>query len=532
VELKRDTRLGKYNIRSRIGDGGMGIVYRARDEYHQRWVAIKTIQGDKASDREFLSRFKHEAFAIAQLADPHIVQLFEFVEANRDEPPYMVMELLEGQDLSKLIAKTGPLEITRAVDRIVEVVAAVTTCHRHGYVHRDLKPSNIFIAEYNQGEAAKILDFGAAKQDRRKARRDPELTRKGDVWGTPFYMAPEQFSGVPASPLSDQYSIGVILYQALAAKRPFDTNDKDDFNEVHLLAAIKQGIYIPLRDHRADVPPGLAAVVARAMNVDPAKRYPDLHEFGAELRAYASRQAQLTWEKYFTSSIPMPRDPHTSIAIKPGDDDRTVRDNRLDGTTTVHDRTFPPPEGSPYTARTVEAHNNIELATTAKRDPADPSMSLSITVDDPSPLADAPSPSDTPIIRNETTSKELRNRPLLVVGGVVLLFGAALGTTLFVTHRKEAPSRIATPPATLLTPSVSAGPPLPAPLPAMAIPRPAAPAEPPPRRVAAEPEVSKPAEPVKAVAPPVVDASPKPKHHHKKASQPVVDQHGIPIPTD
>jgi eukaryotic-like serine/threonine-protein kinase len=534
VELKRDTRLGKYNIRARIGDGGMGIVYRAFDEHLQRPVAIKTIQGDKASDREFLNRFKREAFAIARFEDPHIVRLLDFVEGTEDEPPYMVMELLEGKDLSKIIAKTGPLAVNRAVDRILEVVAAVTKCHRFGYVHRDLKPSNIFIAEYNQIEIAKVLDFGAAKQDPRKKRRDPELTQKGDVWGTPFYMAPEQLSGVPASPLSDQYSIGVILYNTLTGKKPFDVDDKSDFNDVHLLAHIKQGTYIALRDHRGEVPPGLAAAIARAMSVDPGKRFPDLHEFGAELRAYASPQAQLTWERHFTSSIPNFRDPQMSIAIKPGDEDRTQRDNPFDHTTTVHDRTFPPPGGSPHTAPTVAGRSNIELATTARREAADPSLSLPITVDDPSSRQGSSPSSDTPIIRKESTSKALRNRPLLIVGGVVVLFGGVLGTALFVAHRQEPASRIASPPPTLLDPSVPR-------LPEAALPaHPIAPAPVPRAAAATTPPAAPASTPLASPPPPAVEApkaqpdapSAAPKHHHKKVSRATLDPHGIPIPTD
>jgi eukaryotic-like serine/threonine-protein kinase len=531
VELKRDTRLGKYNIRARIGDGGMGIVYRAFDEHLQRGVAIKTIHGDKASDHAFLNRFKREAFAIARFEDPHIVRLLDFVEATADQPPYMVMELLEGRDLAKIIAKNGPLEITRAVERILEVVAAVTKCHRFGYIHRDLKPSNIFIVEYNQIETAKVLDFGAAKQEQPKSRssRDLELTQKGDIWGTPFYMAPEQLIGTPASPLSDEYSIGVILYQALAGKRPFDTEGKKDCTDLELLASIKAGVHIPLREHRPEVPAGLAAAIDKAMNVDPAKRYPALHEFGAQLRAYASPQAQLTWERHFTSSIPNLREPHLSIAIKPGDDQRTQtqRESPFSATNTIPERTFPPLEGSPHTARTVAARANLGLATTAKRDPADPSLSLPITVDDPSSRTPS-SPSDTPVIRkDEATSKALRNRPLLLVVGVVVLFAGVLGAALFITHRKEPAPRIAVPPPILLTPATPTAQPAAspvAPLPhAPAGPLPSAPVE-----ALPPPELPTAAEKTKVAAP----IPPAPKHRHKKTDRRVLDQHGIPIPTE
>src|SRR5436189_1865238 len=134
VTLERDSRLGRYIIRQRLAGGGMGVVYRARDELLGREVALKTILSDKATDKQFLSRFRREALSIAQINHPNIVSLIDFVEGDpaKGEISYMVMEYLRGKDLGKIIKEGGPLEITRAVDRILEVCAAVGTCHRRG----------------------------------------------------------------------------------------------------------------------------------------------------------------------------------------------------------------------------------------------------------------------------------------------------------------------------------------------------------------------------------------------------------------
>jgi serine/threonine protein kinase len=150
VTLKKDTILsGRYNIRALLGEGGMGVVYRAVDQQLGREVAIKTIQGNKASSTDFLKRFTREALAISRIEHTHIVRLLEFVEAADGQPPYMVMELLNGKDMGSVIRKEGALDIMRAVTRVLEASVAISECHRHGYLHRDVKPNNIFLHNYN-----------------------------------------------------------------------------------------------------------------------------------------------------------------------------------------------------------------------------------------------------------------------------------------------------------------------------------------------------------------------------------------------
>jgi serine/threonine protein kinase len=553
VLLKKDSRLGKYNIRERIGSGGMGVVYRAFDEQLQRQVAIKMIQGDKASDRDFLTRFKREALAISRIDHPHIVRLLEFVEATDSQPPYMVMEFLPGHDLGSVIQKGGPLAISRAVDRTLEAIAAVSECHRRGYIHRDLKPTNIFLAEYNQIETAKVLDFGAAKQEEQRegnGEDGAELTKKGTFLGTPFYMPPEQIMGRPATTKSDQYSLGVVLYTALTGKKPFDVDKKKEFKDWELLQSIKQGDYMPVQKLRADVPDGLAQAIAKAMNVDPDKRFIDLHAFGAALRAFASPQAHLTWEAHFTSSAPTSsRPPQLSIAINATID--IPKAASLDGPTNV-DPTFPLPgsfhgtgptavargerqQTMPISTRDLmAASGELSLATTSRRPSDPPSQSMSIEFVESSQSAKAPLSDNSPvaIVADSTAKRLFRNRPVLIVLGAVLLFAGVLAGALFITHQKEPAHVPQLPPPELLAPPLPAKPQIttaPAVTPAPTSP-PVQPVVAPPPPVAAPP--ASPAATDARALPKA--AAPEIKHHaHKKAKpQQLLDTHGIPIPTE
>jgi serine/threonine protein kinase len=543
VELKRDSHLGRYNIRSHIGEGGMGVVYRAYDEQLRRQVAIKTIHRDKASDQEFLTRFKREALAISQIDHPHIVRIFDFVDAANGQLSCMVMELLKGNDLGRVIAEEGPLAFSRAVDRILEVCAAVGECHRRGYVHRDLKPTNIFLAEYNQIETAKVLDFGAAKQEEPRERHSDasaELTRKGTFLGTPYYMPPEQLRGQPATTKSDQYSLAVVLYNAVTGQKPFEIDKAKEFKDFELLQAIKQGEYTPVQKLRPDIPGGLADAIHKAMSVDPAKRFVDLHAFGAELRAFASPQAKLTWEAFFTSSPPTRRAPQGSMAIM-AHDVRPKTAAALAGPANVDpaDPTFPPPDSPHWTGPLVaeggEGQHTIAISTaeleavsgelsyaiTTKRPSDLPSASMSIAIEEApqpgeAPQTGPPSKTTTP----QTTGKSLfRNRPALIVLGAAVLFAGVVLAAFVITHEKAPPPVVAQLPSAMFAPPVAATP---------SVPR-AAPVAPQPLLPPAAPATPTTAAPLPLE---LNAALPTAKHHaHKKAKQ-LLDTHGIPIPTD
>jgi serine/threonine-protein kinase len=322
MKLERDSRIGKYIIRERIGVGGMGAVYRAWDPVLKRAVAIKTILADKLADREIMARFRLEAEAISQIDYPHIVALKEFAEgdAKTGEPPYMVMELLQGQSLQDLIAK-GPLAIDRVATIFLETCAAVSVCHRRGIVHRDLKGTNIFIAEYDGTEVVKVLDFGIAKAWADSQRVDldesAEVTRKGIAIGTPEYFAPEIIRGQSANPATDQYSLGVVLYSALTGgRRPFEPSTKTELRDLQLLRAILDGDHVGVRAHRPELPEALESVIERAINHHPSLRFGSVHEFGEALLPWAPPEVRARWTKHFTTA-PKPIKVHESMVLGP-----------------------------------------------------------------------------------------------------------------------------------------------------------------------------------------------------------------------
>ncbi|HVZ88946.1 MAG TPA: serine/threonine-protein kinase [Polyangia bacterium] len=557
MTLKKDTILsGRYNIRALLGEGGMGVVYRAVDQQLGREVAIKTIQGDKDSSVDFLKRFKREALAISRIEHTHIVRLLDFVEASADQPPYMVMELLSGKDMGSVIRKEGALDITRAVTRVLEASVAIAECHRHGYLHRDVKPNNIFLHNYNKVEVAKVLDFGAVKQDDDyEGHRDDtaELTHKGVIIGSPYYMPPEQIARRPTTAKSDQYSLAIVLYQALAGRRPFDfKKPKEDFRDLDLAQAIRKGDYTPIQKLRPEVPDELAAAVHKAMSVDPKKRFPDLHAFGAALRPFASPQAQLTWEAHFTSDAPLRRAPQLSIAIsaKAGAAvGSTPEQASLEPTFTDLDvtngtgPTVPAKAVNDTIALTTgelkEDAGDLTSATTTRRPAEGATRSLSLVIDEVGePAESLPPVTSAPQASAEAPTRSVvHNKPAMIVLAALVLFAGVFGASYLLTHRKDAPSPLAQPSVDLTRPQPAAAPPAPPPppmLPAAASasvqPPPAEPVV--PARAPKTNEALVPQAGLEKLSSATAPSSP-PKHHaHKKpTSQSVLrDPHGIPIP--
>ncbi|HVV53340.1 MAG TPA: protein kinase [Polyangia bacterium] len=558
MKFNRDTLLsGRYRIRALLGEGGMGVVYRAFDEQLRRMVAIKTVQGDKASDRDFVKRFRREALAISQIEHPHIVRLLDFMEASGDQPPYMVMELLSGKDMGTVIREEGPLDVTRAVTRTLEASVAIGECHRYGYLHRDVKPNNIFLHVYNQVETAKVLDFGAVKQEERPgtgSEDTAELTRNGTIFGTPYYMPPEQLSGKPATAKSDQYSLGVVLYTALTGRKPFEIEKGREFRDMELLQAIRKGDYTPVQELRRDVPVELAATVHKAISVDPENRFSSLHAFGVALRPYASPQAQLTWEAHFTSSTPLRVTAQVSIAISAG-----PAASAPNGPISV-EPTLPPPEATWGTAPTVvakrestialttselrESSQEVHGATFARPSGHPESGGISLVIDEASEAVPGPKPPGAPPAIETTARNPFRNRPALIVGGAGVLLTLVFGAALLITHRAGAGRQPLSPPAALASHSATGG--------KVPPPQPSAP----PRHVGSAAETantgaatipsSSPTSRVPMEPAPVSESAPdaalsvkpapgpSPRHPHKKPKRaaPQFDAHGIAIPTD
>jgi serine/threonine protein kinase len=214
----------KYRIEQLLGRGGMGAVYRARDMRLDRLVALKVVRAELLGDPEARRRFRREAQIVARLQHPSIVAVFDY-GTFPDGGAYLVMELVRGEDLRRILQRQGRLEIPESMAILDAVCAAIGAAHREGVLHRDLKPENILLPD--GGGPAKVLDFGVAKlvgdepRDEGITEAHTALTAAGMIVGTPAYMAPEQFSAVPADARTDVFSLGVIAYEMLSGELPF-----------------------------------------------------------------------------------------------------------------------------------------------------------------------------------------------------------------------------------------------------------------------------------------------------------------------
>jgi serine/threonine-protein kinase len=213
---------GQFRIDALLGQGGMGMVYRGVQLSVNRAVAIKLITGSAPNQAELVQRFRREAEATARLSHPNTVRLFDFGVTDSQEL-YMVMELLTGSDLSVHLQEGQPLPLTEALQITRQVLQALSEAHALGVVHRDLKPGNVFLARVHGGEiVAKVMDFGIAGIE--QARETQKLTMTGAVLGTPAYMSPEQAQGLPVDVRSDLYSLGVMLFEMLTGRPPFEAD--------------------------------------------------------------------------------------------------------------------------------------------------------------------------------------------------------------------------------------------------------------------------------------------------------------------
>jgi serine/threonine-protein kinase len=269
----------RYRILGELGRGGMATVYKVQDLALGRIVAIKVLHPQYAHDPDFLARFQAEARAAANLVHPNVVDVFD-VGQDGDQH-FIVMEYVQGRDLKSLIRTQAPLPIPRAVDLAIQVCAAVGYAHRSGLIHRDLKPQNVLVTPEDR---VKVTDFGIARAVAEAAPTEP-----GTVWGTAQYLAPEQALGKPASPASDVYALGVVLYEMLAGRLPFEGDTRQAIAMQHIQADPP-----PLRRLNPQVPTQLEAIVSRAMVKEPAHRYPNADELGQALRAYRRRSEDLT----------------------------------------------------------------------------------------------------------------------------------------------------------------------------------------------------------------------------------------------
>jgi len=262
--------ISHYQILERLGGGGMGVVYKARDLKLDRLVALKFLASQRGAPEEQKRRFLREARAASRLDHPNICTIHE-IDETEDGALFIVMALYEGETLRDRLDR-GPLSFAEALDVASQVAAGLARAHELGIVHRDVKPANLVLTA---GGQVKILDFGIAK-----LADQSRLTRDGTALGTAAYMSPEQFRGQPADPRTDVWSLGVVLYEMATGSLPFD-----DFSEREMVRAILDSPPRPMSGRRPGVPEGLERIVARALEKRPADRYASMEEMRRELRA-------------------------------------------------------------------------------------------------------------------------------------------------------------------------------------------------------------------------------------------------------
>ncbi len=289
--LEPGARLGKYTIVREIGRGGMGSVYEARHEELHKAVAIKTLKSEFASQPAIVERFLREGRASSRVRHRHAIEMFDVGE--HEGIVFLAMEFLEGEDLAQRLKRGGALPVQTAIDLLLPVLSAIVEAHEVGVVHRDLKPANIFLATTRRGHVEpKVLDFGISRIE-----DDQNQTSTETMLGTPFFMAPEQVRGAKnTSPFSDQFSLGVILYQCLTGVLPF--RGATSFETFQL---ITQGQYRQPRTLVETIPPAVEASLARALSTDPRARFPSVAEFARSLCPYASAGSRALWEPTFSS---------------------------------------------------------------------------------------------------------------------------------------------------------------------------------------------------------------------------------------
>ncbi len=275
--------LGQYELVRRIGSGGMAEVYEAVHRGLKKTVAIKVLLPDVAESVDLRARFLREGEAASRIQHPHVVDVTDVGE--HDGVPFLVMELLTGDTLTRLIREHRQLSLVRTLDILLPIAAALSEAHRKGVVHRDLKPDNIFIARTSGGKLVpKLLDFGVSKMTTAGI---PSETSRSAVLGTPHYMAPEQALGTnEVGARADQYAFALVVYECVTGVLPFVSE-----NIMALLHEVSRGVQRPPSIHAPDLPRPLDAILLRALSADPRDRYADLDELTQELLTFASPRA-------------------------------------------------------------------------------------------------------------------------------------------------------------------------------------------------------------------------------------------------
>jgi serine/threonine-protein kinase len=288
-EAVRARQLGPYELKERLGAGGMGEVYLAEHVLLKQPCAVKLIRPQRAGDPETLRRFEREVQATARLKHWNTVQIYDYGRA-RDGTFYYAMEYLPGLSLEELVSRYGPLPPARAIHFLRQVCAALHEAHGIGLIHRDIKPGNIIACERGGvHDVAKLLDFGLVRTVGTES-QDERLTQEGAVAGTPLYMSPEQAGGQEdLDPRSDIYSLGAVAYYLLTGQPPFQRAKAVQTILAHINDQVRR-----LTELRSQIPADLEAVVLRCLEKDPRRRYPDAQSLE---KALADCQTDDPWNE-------------------------------------------------------------------------------------------------------------------------------------------------------------------------------------------------------------------------------------------
>ena len=272
--MEAGTLSKRYELLDRLGSGGMSNVYRATDLILERTVAVKILAEHLSDDDRFVARFRREALSVAKLIHPNIVQVYDTgVDEGRH---YIVMEYVEGRSGAQLLQRHGPLEARTTVEIGIQACAGLDYAHKRGIIHRDVKPGNLMIdgGPAGGGEmVVKLTDFGIAR-----AAEQTRITQVGSVVGTAAYLAPEQVRGEEATPATDVYALGVVLYQFLTGRLPYEGSSLAEL-------AVRQQNERPLppSTYNEEVPEAIGAAVLRALEGDPLRRYASAEDLASGL---------------------------------------------------------------------------------------------------------------------------------------------------------------------------------------------------------------------------------------------------------